>query len=183
MQTRVGLKLNPPIDGLWLEHEGFVAASLRRRFVALVLDGILGSAIAVGVAIALGQPVFSTEEQDTVIGLVILLSSAVPLYLILVYASATPGKLLTGIYVGTKTGERIGYQRALIRVLVFSTFFSDFWLPEAYLLSLFVLVVSFFMALSDPMRRTLHDRVAGTLVLVGRAPPREAPVVEVIPRL
>ena len=41
-------------------------------------------------------------------------------------------------------------------------------------ISLFLILVNVTMVLADSQRRALHDRIAGTRVLQGRTPKREA---------
>lgn len=67
--------------------------------------------------------------------------------------SATPGMRLTGVEVRSWTGERPGYLQALVQTILFYVTVYPTW-------SL-VLVI----ALLDRRRRTLHDMLAGTLVI------------------
>ena len=76
--------------------------------------------------------------------------------------SATPGKRALGLYIGTREGGAVTPDVAILRYL-------------AYFVGAVVAVgtiVSIVLVLIDPRRRALHDRVAGTLVLVGRPPER-----------
>ena len=65
---------------------------------------------------------------------------------------ATPGKMLLCMRVATADGSRPGWRRALCRSL-------------AEWLSKITLGAGYAMALFDPQRRTLHDRLCGTVVV------------------
>ena len=67
--------------------------------------------------------------------------------------SATPGMRLTGVEVRSLTGERPSYLQAFVQTILFYVTVYPTW-------SL-VLVI----ALTNPRRRTLHDILAGTLVI------------------
>lgn len=66
--------------------------------------------------------------------------------------SATPGKALMGMTVVNLAGERINYKTALIR------FFSRY-------LSLLLLYVGYLMQPFTEKKQTLHDMIAGTVVV------------------
>ncbi len=66
--------------------------------------------------------------------------------------SATPGKALMGMTVVNLAGERINYKTALIR------FFSRY-------LSLLLLYVGYLMQPFTKKKQTLHDMIAGTVVV------------------
>jgi uncharacterized RDD family membrane protein YckC len=74
--------------------------------------------------------------------------------------SATLGKLALGIYVSDLHGQRIRPDTAILRYLIYM-------LGQ---LTFIGMVVSILMIFTDPKRRALHDRVAGTLVVVGKPP-------------
>ena len=76
--------------------------------------------------------------------------------------SATPGMRLTGIEVRSRTGERPGYLQAFVQTILFYVTVYPTW-------SLVLLV-----ALFNQRRRTLHDILAGTLVI------RQSPEPEVL---
>jgi len=69
---------------------------------------------------------------------------------------ATPGKLAFRLRVVRADGERLMPDTAILRYLV--VFLGNLVLPIEFL-------VSFFLMLNDPARRTVHDRVARTLVV------------------
>jgi uncharacterized RDD family membrane protein YckC len=67
--------------------------------------------------------------------------------------SATPGMRLTGVEVRSWTGERPSYLQAFVQTILFYVTVYPTW-------SLVLLI-----ALVDRRRRTLHDMLAGTLVI------------------
>ncbi len=71
--------------------------------------------------------------------------------------SATPGMSLTGVEVRSWTGERPNYLQAFVQTILFYVTVYPTW-------SLVLLI-----ALFNERRRTLHDILAGTLVI--RHPP------------
>ena len=68
---------------------------------------------------------------------------------------ATPGKMAFRMHVAGPNGERLDPDKIILRYLIF-----------------FVLIpaipISAFMVLTDPQKRALHDRVAGSRVHYGR---------------
>jgi len=76
--------------------------------------------------------------------------------------SATPGMRLTGVEVRSWTGERPNYLQAFVQTILFYVTVYPTW-------ALVLLV-----ALLDRRRRTLHDMLAGTLVI------RQSPEAEVL---
>lgn len=76
--------------------------------------------------------------------------------------SATPGMRVTGVEVRSWTGERPSYLQAFVQTILFYVTVYPTW-------SLVLLI-----ALFDRRRRTLHDMLAGTLVI------RQAPEAEVL---
>jgi uncharacterized RDD family membrane protein YckC len=95
---------------------------------------------------------------------VVTVAPAVYHVLFLVAFSATPGKMAMGLYVGDVEGRRLMPDKAILRYLVY---FIGAQILIGTLISLFLFFTD------TPQRRTLHDRVAGTLVLVGKPPARE----------
>jgi uncharacterized RDD family membrane protein YckC len=97
----------------------------------------------------------------------------------LIVWSATPGKRLLGMYVAGGAGAGVRPLNAAIRVAAYHFFFLGFFLREEVGLQtlgwifLLVVLLNVTMVLTDPQRRTLHDRIAGTRVLRGRPPKRE----------
>jgi uncharacterized RDD family membrane protein YckC len=93
--------------------------------------------------------------------------------------SATPGKRLMSMYVAGRDGVRVLPLNAALRVAAYHFFFLGFFLAEDIGLRtmgwIFMLVVltSLAMVAKDEQHRALHDRIADTRVLRGRAPRRE----------
>ena len=73
--------------------------------------------------------------------------------------SATPGMRLTGVEVRSWTGERPSYLQAFVQTVLFYVTVYPTW-------SLVLLI-----ALFNERRRTLHDMLAGTLVVRPSAHP------------
>ena len=125
-------------------------ASLSRRALALILDGIIlciPAALAAGILPIVGgllayflyAPVFE--------------SSAI---------RATPGKYLVGIEVVDLNGERLGFRAALLRNLIKAV-------------SVALLFLGFILALFSDRKQTVHDLVAESLVIYGRT---EVPMLQ-----
>jgi len=75
------------------------------------------------------------------------------------WKSATPGKMALNIYVAYPDGSPVRPDTAILRhlvILVGNIIFIG-------------AVISVVLMFTDKRRRTLHDRVAGTMVLAGRA--------------
>lgn len=68
---------------------------------------------------------------------------------------ATPGKMALRIHVAGPNGERPDPDKIILRYL-------------AFFLAIPAIPISAFMVLTDPQRRAIHDRVAGTRVHYGR---------------
>ena len=79
-------------------------------------------------------------------------------------AAATPGKVAMGIHVASKMGSRAQPDSVILRYVVMMAGALPFGIGT---------VISILLALTDPQRRSLHDRIAGTLVLDGRPPLEE----------
>jgi len=72
---------------------------------------------------------------------------------------ATPGKVAVGLHVAGKQGGRAPLDAVILRYIVM--------LVGALLFGIGT-VISILMVMTDPRRRALHDRIAGTVVLAGR---------------
>jgi uncharacterized RDD family membrane protein YckC len=133
-------------------------AGFWRRAVAYVIDYFLVTfAVVIALALLAGRS-----------------SALAPLYLPLLMAvgclyyalmessssQATLGKRAVGIKVTDLYGERIGFGRALGRVF-------------AHLCSSIILGIGFVMAVFTDRRQTLHDKIAGTLVVRREETPEE----------
>jgi uncharacterized RDD family membrane protein YckC len=76
----------------------------------------------------------------------------------LVATSATPGKMAMRMHVADPAGGRLEPDKLILRYLIF-------FIGTILVVGIPVNVV---LILTDPQRRALHDRIAGTRVLVGR---------------
>ena len=124
-------------------------ASIGKRLVGLIIDGVILSII--------GAIFFDTNYSYTGPGLSMgIIPMAVAwLYFALQESSsyqATVGKRVMDIHLISENGGAISFKTASIR------YFSK-------LLSSFLLLLGYFMAFFSQERRTLHDRIAKTLVV------------------
>ncbi len=136
-----------------------VVAPLGLRLLAFGVDIVILSLIN----LTLAQTLFpGAEIRDPEPFVVAAIVNAVYYIGFVAVYSATPGKLMAGIYVGDTSGRRVLPDAAILRYL-------------AYFLGWLSIVgagLSIWLALADPQRRSLHDRVARTLVLRGKAEQR-----------
>jgi uncharacterized RDD family membrane protein YckC len=146
----------------------YVCASVWRRFIAATFDFALAAAIMLPIAIVL---MWVMEAYHSQIGLsefksrAVMGSGAALLWIVWfwIYCAAgescvhqaTPGKRLLGLKVGDTHGERISFYQATCRY--FAKFFSTF-----------ALLVGFVMAVFHSRRQSLHDMIAGTVVIRSR---------------
>lgn len=139
------------------------------RLLAWIIDTVLvstGSAILVVVASTIYGCRFHAEGTGPfgalVTGLIRgwFLSLSIPLIVSWLYSAvcessgweATPGKLMAGLKVTDVSEQRISFIRASVR------FFSKF-------LSTALFTLGWFMPLFTQHKQTLHDKIAGTVVL------------------
>ena len=116
------------------------------RFVALMIDGIIFSIIYAILKLFFGK------EMGSFIHIVLTW-----LYNALLLSSnwqATVGKRLMNIKITDMQGQRISFSRAILR------YFAS-WL------SLIILFIGYLMMLFNSQKQTLHDKIAGTLAIVG----------------
>ena len=132
-------------------------AGFWRRVAAYYIDAFV---VMVGVALILLP--FMFNEYLAMVGGVVALVFFFG-YFVVMHSSAlqaTVGKLLMGVKVTDREGNRIGIGRSLARLL--GTFVSGFTLGIGYLL-----------AGVTEKRQALHDMIAGTLVVRRGATPAE----------
>jgi len=143
-----------------------VVASPLRRAGAFLLDVLILTVISFPVIAAFGDTGEATKpgEIDPTVLAVGMVVTASYYVFFLSTMSATPGKLVLGLYVSDRTGNRIRPDTAILRYLIYLV-------GQLLMLGMFISAV---LVLTDPRRRAIHDRVAGTLVVVGRPPGWEA---------
>jgi uncharacterized RDD family membrane protein YckC len=132
-----------------------------RRGIAAAIDWLL---IGVVVSLSIGYhgqlaPPHSTVKLVVYYALAALVAWGYFAMLEACPLQATLGKLVVGVKVTTLEGRRIGLGRATARLL-------------AKLLSLALLGLGFVLAGVDARKQSLHDKVAGTLVVRVRIPAR-----------
>lgn len=135
-------------------------ASFGRRFVAVIVDGIILAIINTIISLPLGFMSF-LPGQDVSISIAsvliqiinFLISIAYPLYFI-GKKGQTPGKMALGIKVIKKDIKDVpGYTGAFLREFV------------GKILSAIPLGLGFFWMLWDKEKQTWHDKIAGTIVV------------------
>lgn len=134
-------------------------AGFWRRVVAFSIDEI-----AIMAAILLILLPFMSNESLATIGAVVALVFMFG-YFPVMHSSAlqaTLGKLLLGVKVTDREGNRIGIGRSLGRLL-----------GMVFVSSVFTLGVGYLLAGVTERRRALHDMIAGTLVVRRDATPAE----------
>lgn len=145
-----------------------------RRFWALVIDSMLIYVVTLPVKLAIGLPwafrmrdvsSFDPEQMGSLIGAGLLLNSATFVltwgYVAWMHSSerqATLGMMALGLKITDQDGRRISFARATGRY--FASLLSAFTLGIGYLIQPFT-----------ARRQTLHDMLAGTLVLLPRFGP------------
>lgn len=137
-----------------------------QRMLAFFVDGMI-LVLLIGIVDALGLPVFDDFRivepaveggepvvEHSIAGLVVTAALIWGYYVGFEVSryEATPGKIALGLRVTDMEGRRIGVFRATVRHV-------------AKLLTAATLTIGFFMAIFTRKRQTLHDLVAGCLVL------------------
>ncbi len=143
---------------------GLIPAGFTRRAIAAVVDQVL--VFFAGFVLALLVSPLLLAAPDRMARLLVGGNSGLAVvvgYLLVGWlyfagleaseGQATIGKVMTAIIVSDLKGERITFWRASLRYL-------------AKLLSILTLGVGFLMMLRHPRKRTLHDRLSGTVVAV-----------------
>ncbi len=132
-------------------------ASLFLRGIAIFLDMVILFILAV--------VIIGIHNVETRTGLAFYLVGWSVYYIgFTAVMSATPGKVAMGIHVAAKTGRRAQPDSVILRYVVLMAGALPFGVGT---------IVSIVLVLTDPQRRALHDRIAGTLVLDGRPPLEE----------
>jgi uncharacterized RDD family membrane protein YckC len=146
-------------------EEDFRPAGFWIRFVASILDGIVGGIIMVVIAVpfvlltgilgAVGDPAAMTSK---ILGLGLAMNAIVILVSMLYevifvgWRGQTPGKMLLGLKIIRMDGGEVDYIKAFIR-----------WIGK--MVSGFILGIGYIMAAFTENKRALHDYIAGTRVI------------------
>ncbi len=147
------IKESGNIDGQ-LNYAGFWI-----RFGAKFIDGLITGAI--GFMIGMTSPILGSllgSDQGMAVGpiitqlLSILFSALYSTWFVGKFA-ATPGKMACGLKIVIYDGDRVSYARALGR------HFAE-WISSA------ILGIGYLMAAFDDEKRTLHDRICNTRVIL-----------------
>lgn len=162
---------NPEESNLFNNQPQVIYAGFWERFAAVFIDGIILYIVGYVIGMVLGKPSneeilalsqsegFSGAMKATYFSSSNMVSLVVQwLYVALLISGpwqATLGKRALGIKVTSTKGERISFLNATGRY--FATF-----------LSAIILLIGYFMMLWDDKKQTLHDKLAGTLVVKGK---------------
>jgi uncharacterized RDD family membrane protein YckC len=142
---------------------GLVLAGLGRRLGGFIIDQVLVLIpVAIG-AVALGYRTGDTVSDDGVLALNVAMAASRLVYetLLIGFFGRTVGKLATGTRVVRQSdGSRVRWFAALQRALM-PVLFSG--LPE---FSVFYATAVYGLTMLGPLRQGLHDRAAGTLVVM-----------------
>ena len=129
-------------------------APVTLRALAFVLDVL----ILITVNLAFSSLLSAAGADGSTIFAAIVAVQALYYIGFTVYRSATPGKIAMRIYVSDLEGRPVAPDTAILRFLVY--FVGGAIIAGS--------VISALLVLNDPKRRTVHDRIARTLVVVGR---------------
>jgi len=135
-----------------------VIASPLLRVAAFLIDAL----ILVGINLVVIGSLGGISERDafivtTVVGTVYHIGFVTA-------RSATPGKMIVGTRICDREGNALRPDTAILRYLAFL-------IGNAILVGT---LVSLVLLVTDPRRRTVHDRVAGTLVVMAPRPAEDA---------
>jgi uncharacterized RDD family membrane protein YckC len=130
------------------------------RFGATIVDILILQIIQFALQIVTGleQPaqIGATWETARFLGIGTLVSGVYEVLAVASVWQATPGKLIWGLKVVDRSGNRISLLRSLGR------FFGKY-------LSSLILCIGYLMVAFDARKRGLHDRLAGTYVIKSRS--------------
>lgn len=155
----------PAIDNL--QKMGLVLASPGSRILARVIDSVLVAVLAIGLLIvffaAAAGGGAGTNDGLVAWALLAAVGGAAYEVCFVALAGGTPGKLALGIRVATLAGQQPpGWGQAAARWVLNMAQLIPFL---GQLVALAIWFVSFILLFSDPLHRTLFDRVGGTVVV------------------
>jgi uncharacterized RDD family membrane protein YckC len=155
------------------------APPIGRRVFAFLVDATMQTVLLLVMAAIFSDLHFS--ERAVLAGLLVVTSA----YSIgfVGMTSSTPGKMAMGMWVSDGAGGRVFPDRAILRYLVIAlpnlvllgVLRDEVW-PSIYAwlaVTAVVLALNLALAVRDPRRRLLHDRIAKTTVIEGRPPELE----------
>jgi uncharacterized RDD family membrane protein YckC len=142
--------------------QGVQLASFRSRALAFVIDGLIVSAVLVGLSLwpsiasfAPGRSLTLTLDFGSLVGFaVVILYFGITTYL---GEGATLGKRLLGIRVVSLVHSRLSLWHCIERAL-------------GYAASSLEAGFGFLQYFKHPNRQTVHDRIAETIVIVSKSP-------------
>ncbi|MEL6270314.1 MAG: RDD family protein [Chloroflexota bacterium] len=143
-------------------------ATIGARYTALVIDVVVfyfGMILVTAILYLMGLDVYEglalpgddeTIRGENVLGLLMLVAAAVLYFAWLParFYGQTPGKRLNGIRIITVDGEVPTFSRLVLRNTI------------GYILSYWLFYMGFALALRDEQKRTLHDNIARTRVVI-----------------
>jgi uncharacterized RDD family membrane protein YckC len=131
-------------------------ASFGLRFLALLLDGVIGLVVGLLINIMVPDPAHPFALFLSLATLMDFLFGIGYYVFFLTSYGATLGKMAVGVKVVTPDGGPISFGRAVARYFC-TSFLEPFTLGIGYLIALF-----------DDQNRTLHDRICGTRAIATR---------------
>jgi len=138
------------------EKQGLIYAGFWIRLYAKILDWIICAIILSILPVPpLNDGSVIMVSNQLYISLIEVLRWCIPaIYTVifLVHYQATPGKMAFSLQVVSAHGQQLTYGMALAR------FFCE-------LISMFLFFMGYMIAIIDPQKRTLHDRICGTFVV------------------
>ena len=134
-------------------------ANVGKRFVALVIDGIILYIFQAIITFVVSLAIGGTAANEEAIGAVASISVVIIIVIYWLYYAiqesspkqATIGKQAMGLVVTDMNGEKVSFPKASIRFL--SRSLSG------------ILLIGYIMAFFTEKKQALHDMLAGTLVL------------------
>jgi uncharacterized RDD family membrane protein YckC len=126
------------------------------RIGAFLIDTILTSLVSLPILSVMGasESIDPSQPDQTTIAVLLIINATYTIG-ITALMSTTLGKLALGMYVADLKGARIRPDTAILRYIVFLVGHTFF----------FGSLISVVLLFTNPSRRTIHDRVAGTMVL------------------
>lgn len=124
-----------------------------RRFTAFVIDAVLIAALSLVAVVVFGIATLGIGFALSF--LVIFATGFFYRFALLARRSATIGMLLTGIEIRTATGAQLDRAHAFVHTAGYTV--TLFFAP--------LMLIGWFLCLSDPHRRLMHDLPFGTVAI------------------